>query len=325
MKKSSFKILSAFIFLFSVFFSAAAENDGGTKNILCTTFPIYLFTKNITKGVKDVKVTLLIPPGTGCPHDYTVTPGDMRKLAAKNMILVMNGASLDDFFLKTVKKVNPKAVIIDSSGDIPLLSSDSTHKHPHHSHHSSSCNSCGDHGEETMKGRTGNPHLFASPFTALKVVQNIGEGLEKADSIHAAFYHRNMVEYMEKLRKLCRDFSIAAESFRIRKIVTRHDIFDYLASHLHLEIVAHIREGGGTSLNAREMLHIINKIKKAKAGVIFTEPQYSARSAEVIARECRIPFTELDPVANGPVNAPLDYYEKSMSRNLAAMRKVLMP
>ena len=97
MKKILFTFFLVSTWFFPVILSAAAE-----KNILCTTFPIYLFTKNITKGVKDVKVSLLIPPGTGCPHDYTITPGDMRKLAVKNLILVMNGASLDDFFLKSV-------------------------------------------------------------------------------------------------------------------------------------------------------------------------------------------------------------------------------
>lgn len=321
MKKNLMKTLFPLIFIFPVFLSAAE-----VKNILCTTFPIYIFTKNIARGIKDVKVSLLVPPGTGCPHDYTITPGDMQKLAAKNMILVMNGASLDDFFLKTVKKVNPEAVIIDSSKDIALLSSVSGYSHHHHHHHHSpSCNSCGDHEEETGKVRSGNPHLFASPFTAVKVVKNIGKGLEEADRLHETFYHKNTAEYVERLEKLCRDFSRTSKSFRIRKVVTQHSVFDYLASHLGLEITGNIREGNETSLNAREMLRLINRIKKAKAGVIFTEPQYSARSAEVIARECKIPLAELDPVANGPLNASPDHYEKVMSRNLATMRKVLMP
>lgn len=323
MKKLFINLSLALIFIFPAFFAAGAEK----KNILCTTFPIYLFTRNIAKGIKDVKVSLLVPPGTGCPHDYSITPADMRKLASKNMILVMNGASLDDFFLKAVKKVNPKAVIIDSSKDIRLLSSapGDSHIHHHH-HHSPSCHSCGSHGEEVSSSKAvGNPHLFASPFTAKLVVKNIGEALEEADILHAASYHKNTIEYIEKLDKLCRDFVRAAKSFRIRKVVTQHSIFDYLASHLHLQIVGNINEGNDNSLNAREMLRIIGKIKKEKAGVIFTEPQYSARAAEVIARECKIPLAELDPVANGPLRAPLDHYEKVMSKNLITMRKVLIP
>lgn len=323
MKKRSISSLLCFIFLLPCVLSALPVE----KNILCTTFPIYLFTRNIVKGVKGVKVTLLVPPGTGCPHDYSITPSDMRKLSAKNMILVINGASLDDFFVKAAKKVNPRAVIIDSSKGIRLLSyaPGDTHAHHHH-HHSPSCHSCGNHGEEVSNSKAaGNPHLFASPFTAKMVVKNIGEALEEADHIHAAFYHKNTAEYIEKLDKLCRDFVRAAKSFRIRKIVTQHSIFDYLASHLHLQISGNINEGNENSLNAREMLRIIGKIRKEKAGVIFTEPQYSARAAEVIARECRIPLAELDPVANGPLRAPLDHYEKIMSKNLITMRKVLIP
>ena len=73
------------------------------------------------------------------------------------------------------------------------------------------------------------------------------------------------------------------------------------------------------------MLRLIEKIKREKAGAIFTEPQYSSRTAQIIARECKIPLAELDPVANGPVNASLDHYEKVMVKNLATMRKVLVP
>ncbi|MBR2364116.1 MAG: zinc ABC transporter substrate-binding protein [Lentisphaeria bacterium] len=323
MKKILIRFCFSILFLFPFFLSGAP----GGKNILCTTFPIYLFTRNITKGIKDVKVSLLIPPGTGCPHDYTVTPGDMRKLAAKNMILVINGASLDDFFLKTVKKVNPNAVIIDSSREIDLSSAapGDAHNHHHH-HHTPSCNSCGTHGDDSSAGtKSGNPHLFASPFTARSVVKNIGEGLEDADPAHASFYHKNTAEYIEKLNKLCGEFSRLAKTFRIRKIVTQHSVFDYLAAHLHLQITGNINEGNENSLNARDMLRLIGKIKREKAGAIFTEPQYSSRTAQIIARECKIPFAELDPVANGPVNAPLDHYEKVMEKNLATMRKVLVP
>ena len=323
MKKILFCLTLVSAWIFPVILSAAPAE----KNILCTTFPIYLFTKNITKGVKDVKVSLLVPPGTGCPHDYTITPGDMRKLAVKNLILVMNGASLDDFFLKSVKKVNPNAVIIDSSRDIDLSSAAPGDAHPHHHHHHApSCNSCGSHGEDSSaKANSGNPHLFASPFTARKVVKNIGEGLEDADPVHASAYHKNTVEYMEKLNKLCGEFSRLAKTFRIRKIVTQHSVFDYLASHLHLQITGNINEGNENSLNARDMLRLIEKIKREKAGAIFTEPQYSSRTAQIIARECKIPLAELDPVANGPVNASLDHYEKVMVKNLATMRKVLVP
>lgn len=327
MKNMIFNFLFAGIFSFSAVLSAAPA----VKNILCTTFPIYLFTKNVTNGIKGVKVSLLIPPGTGCPHDYSVTPGDMRKLAAKDMILVINGAHLDDFFLKSLKKVNPAAVIIDSSKNIPLLSAapGDAHHHHHH-HHSPSCNSCGSHGEEDSHEAAGsrakgNPHLFASPFTAKYVVKNIGDGLEQADPEHADLYHKNTVLYIAKLDKLCRDFSRAAKSFRVKKIVTQHSIFDYLAAHLNLQISGNINEGNDNAINAREMLRLIGRIKREKVGAIFTEPQYSARTAEVIARECRIPLAELDPVANGPLNAKLDHYEKIMAKNLVTMRKVLIP
>ena len=64
-------------------------------------------------------------------------------------------------------------------------------------------------------------------------------------------------------------------------------------------------------------------IKEKKVGAIFTEPQYSDRVAKVLSEETGVPYTMLDPVASGPHNAPLNYYESTMRQNMKAMASVL--
>ena len=333
MKKSFRKIGLALLFLLPAFLFAAPEG----KTVLCTTFPIYLFTKNVTQGAKNVTVSLLVPAGTGCPHDYAVTPGDMRKLSAKNLILVMNGASLDDFFLKSVKKVNPAAFIIDSSRGIPLLPAGEEEHHHRHAHHKGEHahekeghdhdhdhdHDGHDHGHDHGKA-PGNPHLFASPFTARSVVRNIAEGLAEADPANGALYRKNAQAYGKKLAALCEKFTLASKDFRGKKIVTQHSVFDYLAFHSGLKVAGTLGDGHENALNAREMLRLVKKIRESGACVVFTEPQYSPRAAKTIGKECNIPVVQLDPVAGGPSDAQPDYYEKVMEKNLAAMKKVLV-
>ena len=60
-----------------------------------------------------------------------------------------------------------------------------------------------------------------------------------------------------------------------------------------------------------------------KAGAVFTEPQYSAKVGETIAKEAGVPAASLDPVAAGPADAGLDYYEQTMRANLSTLRKTL--
>ncbi len=49
--------------------------------------------------------------------------------------------------------------------------------------------------------------------------------------------------------------------------------------------------------------------------------QYSAKMAGMISTELGIPCAPLNPVANGPENSPLDYYETAMEKNLETLRK----
>lgn len=86
----------------------------GQKKILCTTFPIYQITRNVVQGRENVVAQLMLPSQLGCPHDYALTPQDMRKLA-KADILVVNGLGMEEFLGAPVKKANPKITVIDSS------------------------------------------------------------------------------------------------------------------------------------------------------------------------------------------------------------------
>ena len=79
--------------------SPAAEDSVSDKplGILCSTFPMALFTRNIVDSADQVTVELLIGAQVGCPHDYAVTPADVRKVARAD-ILVINGLGMEDRF-----------------------------------------------------------------------------------------------------------------------------------------------------------------------------------------------------------------------------------
>ena len=64
-------------------------------------------------------------------------------------------------------------------------------------------------------------------------------------------------------------------------------------------------------------------IRARQAGAVFTEPQYPPAVGQTIARETGLPVAVLDPVASGPADAPLDYYEQAMRRNLETLRATL--
>ena len=99
----------------------AEEVKGGKIHVLCSIFPIYQFTRNVAEGSSGVEIGLLLSPGLGCPHDYSLTPQDIQRISHGD-VLVINGLGLDEFIGAPLKRANPNVKIIDSSKGIVGLS-----------------------------------------------------------------------------------------------------------------------------------------------------------------------------------------------------------
>ncbi|MBQ9336030.1 MAG: zinc ABC transporter substrate-binding protein [Lentisphaeria bacterium] len=305
-----------------------AGADG--RKVNCTTYPVWLITREITAGVKNVRTELMIPAGTGCPHEYVLTPADMRKLGAKNLIVVRNGLGLDDFVLRPLEKMNPKAPVIDSCASLAVLHSecgchhDGHDGHNGHDEHDGHQHGHGGHDEhDAHHHHHANPHLFASPDTALGMARNIAAGLCKADPENAEQYRKNVERFAEELGQLVSETEALKPLVKGKAVAVQHGVFDYLARLLGLEIAAEIR-GEGTAPSASEMRKLVKVMRTRRVGVIFTEPQYSAQTAETLARECGISVCRLDPLASGPSDPPPGYYLKTMRENLKKIRSVLV-
>lgn len=296
-----------------------APRSAGAKSaeqleVLATTFPMYLFTRGVAAGRDRVRVNLLIPAQMGCPHDYALTPQDMRRLAAAD-VLVINGLGQEEFLGAPLTRANPDLRMIDSSAGsrdlLPLTASVTPPEAGGHDH---------DHGRTAQAV---NPHLFASPRQAARLIATIARELTAVDPEGAPLYQANARAWGERLHRLAEDFSTLAGRLGNTRIVTQHGIFDYLARDMGLSIVAVVQAHAGQEPSAAEMLAIVRTIREHGAGALFTEPQYPAAIGRTIAAEADIPAATLDPVATGPEQAPADYYEQAMRANLATLERTL--
>ncbi len=91
---------------------------------------------------------------------------------------------------KMIKEIDDSTIVIDISKGIELVDEeDWEHNHEHH-------------GKD--------PHIWLDPVYAQKIVDNILEGIIKADSKNENFYRQNAENYKEKLaeldKKICRNF-----------------------------------------------------------------------------------------------------------------------
>jgi len=296
----------------------SSARAGEARVFLCTTFPVCQITRNVTQGREGVTVQLMLPGQLGCPHDYALTPQDMRKLAQADALIV-NGLGLEGFLGAPVKKANGKLIVIDSSqGAEDILRYAGGHDHGHHGHDEAedSEHAHGHHHDCV------NPHLFVSPRMTGKLALNIAAGLGRVDAEGAALYLRNAQTYAEKMNKLADELAALGKRLANNRIVQPHGIFDYLARDAGLEIVG-VMQAHGQEPSAAEMTDLARVILEKKAGAIFTEPQYPEKVGRTLARETKVSVAMLDPAATGPEDAPLDHFESVMRKNMKILEATL--
>ena len=285
------------------------------RELTATVFPVWILLKEVAKDVPGVSVNLLLPAGSGCPHDYAMTPADRRTLARAD-VLVMNGLGLEGFLGHAAKRrtlLKPGASVVIAarglSGILPSEGSCEGHSHA-------------DHKENT---HTANPHLFASPSMMANMARSISSQLAQFDAANAARYRANGADIASRLDALAAECRASGQKLARRVIVTQHNIFDYLARDMGLEVAAHVQAHDGHEPSARAMLDLVRLIRTKKVAAVITEPQYPARAGRTLAAETGIPCISLDPAANGPehLDHPLDWYEKTMRANLRTLEQAL--
>ncbi|HOD82852.1 MAG: High-affinity zinc uptake system binding-protein ZnuA precursor [Planctomycetes bacterium ADurb.Bin126] len=308
-----------------------AARDQSRARVLCSVHPVYLLTQAVAQG-SDLHVQLMLPSNMGCPHDYSLSPEDMRKLAAAD-VLVVNGLGLEEFLGEPVRKANPNVKTIRAGEAIEgLLDMDHGRdgdEHDHDGHAAPAATPAGApaHGEaahaHAHRHEGLNPHVFASPRMAARMARRIAEELGKVYPAHARLFADNAARAAADLDALADEFAQAGRSFARRKIVTEHGVFDYLARDCGLEIVAVVEEAPGQEPSAARMIELIKLIKDSGAAAVFTEPQYPVKVGQTIAREAGVPVASLDPVASGPAEGGIQGYHEIMRKNLDTLKKTL--
>jgi ABC-type Zn uptake system ZnuABC Zn-binding protein ZnuA len=287
--------IAAIILALALSFSPAPAASGELR-ILASFLPMYLFTRNVTGDTPGVSVELMLPASLGCPHDYALTPGDMKKIASADLFIA-NGYGMEEFLGAPVRKANRRIRIVESADGVRPIRE-------------------GGHGHGGV-----NPHTWVSPHNAIRQVRNIEKALSAASPSNAAAFRRNADAYAAKLAALAGEFDDAKTRFRNRKIVTFHNVFDYLARDLDLEIIGKIEETPGQEPSAGQIGRLIRTTKGKGAAAVFWEPQYPKRLADMIAREAGVPSRALDPVSTGSVE--LSTYETVMRQNLRTLVEAL--
>ena len=316
MKTTLTKILTIII-LVSLFLtgcnnSAKSNNSTEPNNkltIVTSFYPMYISTLNIIKDIPNVEVLNMTTSQTGCLHDYSLSTKDLKTLSNAD-ILIINGAGMESFLDDVIDEYSDLKIIEASKG-IDLIEDtehdDHTEDHDHEDH---------DHDV--------NPHVWVSISKNIEEVSNIAEELSSLDPNHANEYQDNANEYIAKLENLKTEMHSTLDNIAHKDIITFHEAFPYFAEEFGLNIVGVIEIEPDSEPSAKEVENIISIINEKNIKALFTEPQYSSKIADTIAKETGASIYTLDPIVTGDSNekAYNDYIIK-MQKNLNTLKEAL--
>ncbi len=170
-----------------------------------------------------------------------------------------------------------------------------------------------------------DPHIWLDPIRVKEQVNNIRDGLTRADPGNTKYYTQNAQEYNQRLDELDAKISSTLSSCNKDTLVTFHEAFAYFGERYGLDVVPLSGLAPDAEASAVEIAGFIDFVKDHDINVLFAEELIDPRLAQVIADEAGANVLMLSPIealAPDEVGVGITYIHK-MEQNLDAMAGAL--
>ena len=208
-------------------------------------------------GGSHVTVQSLVPIGAS-PETYQPTPENVATLS-RAQLLVENGAGLEAWLDRTVKNA--------ASPTLRIVT-----------------------GTDGLVVKSQNPHLWMDPQNAKHYVGQIRDALIRIDPQHTSDYRVNARRYNAELDVLTK--SIAQQYALVpaerRYMIVFHNAWQYYNDRFGITTLGFIEQNPGQDPNPQQIGGLIDLAKKHHVNAIFSEPEYSPKLAQQIARDAGI-------------------------------------
>ena len=269
---------------------STAENVQDDHIVIASILPLAGFAEKVGGG--KINVFEMVPPGAS-PHTYEPTPGQLEKVSNAGIYLsVGSGIEFELVWLDKIVAINDEMMLVDCSRGIELIEAFGTFNDQNSDHD--------DKGvyneiEDDHNGSGADPHIWLSPINASAIVENIYLSLSEAYPENEGIFYDNKVDFQNDLEMLDRRIREILKGKIQRKIIVFHPGWSYFAREYGLEQIVIEKEGKEPS--PREMVSIIESAKDSDIKIIFASPEFSPKSAEVIADEIGGNVVFISPLA----------------------------
>jgi ABC-type Zn uptake system ZnuABC Zn-binding protein ZnuA len=297
--------VAKFCLLIVVLLSACAPtrapSTGGLRVVAAESF-----LRDIAQNVAGDRLTVetLIPVGAD-PHEYQLTPRDTAAITS-SQVFIVNGLGYEGWLKETLDNVGGERVVI--------IATEGLSPNP----------------DPTGEHLDGDPHMWMNPMNVLRYVENIRDGLSRADPDGSEIYAANADAYITGLKELDQWIKdeVAGLPAAKRLLVTNHDALGYFSEAYGFKVIGAVIPGvtNEASPSAQAMASLIETIKSSGAPAIFLDISENQDLARQIASESGAKvvtglYVETLSAADGPAPTYIEMIKYDVSTIVEALRQ----
>ncbi len=212
-------------------------------------------------GGNHVTVDGIIKPGID-PHEFEPTPGDVKKVADANLVL-LTGKGMEGYLSKLEEAAGGAVKFVNVGKTIPSLTMTEDGK------------------------QVEDPHWWHSAENMKIAARVVAEAFENADPKNAPSYERNASTYLSSLDDLERwiRLQVASLPHDKRKLITSHDALQYFARDYGFTIYPVKGVTTAEDPSSQHVKEIIRIIKDQGVKAVFFESIENPRAVQQISDE----------------------------------------
>lgn len=278
MKRSLWTLLLCCLFPLVFQLNSAIAYEKPT--VFVSVLPQKFFVEKLCKDYVNVEV--MVTPGAS-PATYEPKSSQMKKLSNATAYFAI-GVPFEEAWLNRISGVNPEMKIIHTDDQITKIAM------------------AQDHHEITEEGPGDNhqhgsldPHIWLSPTLVKTQVSTISLSLQEILPAQKDLVKQNTEKFLKEIDLLNAELHSILDDKIGKKFMVFHPSWGYFSRDYGLEQVAIELEG--KSPKPAQLKELIEFATAHKIKVIFAQPQFSRKHAQVIAHEINGEVLLIDPLA----------------------------
>lgn len=271
-----------FVFLAAFLWLSQAQ---AVPKVVASIQPLQSLAAMLLDGLAEPELLL---EASQSPHSFSLTPSQMRKLKAADLIIWI-GPELERPLARVLEgKDKLRQLLLMQEPSLVLLSGhDHDHEEAGHDRH--------EHEHQHEHGDH-DPHLWLSPENGQRILARLAQVLAELDPANAGRYQAKAAEARAQLEEMDAELKTMLAPVQGRSYMVYHDAYAYFEHHYGLTSLGAITLNPEQPLGAASVKALREQLKAGQARCLFVEPQFSPRLGERLAEAVAVRLGQLDPI-----------------------------